>query len=79
MKKIRIYAILSVLFLIQTVLGTRIRVFGVFPNMVFTYAICYAAYAKKFDAVILGFCSGFILDLTLSRVVGINGLIIMYL
>jgi len=73
------YITVLVLFLVQTTLREYIDIYGIAPNLVFVFAICYSMYNFPVRSAILCVISGFLLDLYGCKTLGINALIFMYI
>ena len=79
MKYLWSYITILILFLIQTTLGQYIDIFGIAPNLVFVFAICYSMYNFPVRSAILCVVAGFLLDLYGCKTIGLNALIYMYI
>lgn len=78
MKKIKEYLWILILFLLQTTLCTRCKIFGTVPNLVLVFAVsCFAVNSVQRSAFIAVF-AGLMLDWATGRV-GVNALILLYL
>lgn len=73
------YVTVLLLFLIQTTLREYIDIYGIAPNIVFVFAICYSMYNFPVRSAILCVISGLLIDLYGCKTLGINALIYMYI
>lgn len=79
MIKVIISLISIVLLILDNSLMPFFKIQGIYPNLLFTFAITYSFLKKKEDAVFIGVLSGFLQDIYFSNVFGINCLINMIL
>jgi len=73
------YITVFILFLAQTTLGVYIDIYGIAPNIVFVFAICYAMYNYPVRSAVLCVISGLLIDLYGCKTIGINALLYMYI
>ena len=73
------YFTVLILFLMQTTLGKYIDIFGIAPNFVFVFAVCYAMYNFPVRSAVLCVISGLLLDLYGCKTIGVNALMYMYI
>ena len=57
------YLTLAVLFIVQTTLSRYIDIFGIAPNLIFVYVLCYSIYNFPVRSAVLCAVAGFITDL----------------
>ncbi len=79
MKYFWTYLTLLVLFVLQTTVGRYINIFGIAPNLVFVFAVCYAMYNFPVRSAVLCVVAGLLADIYGSGIMGINGLLYMYI
>ena len=79
MKKIKFYLLLVILLILQSTVLHKISVFGVFPNIVFVYAILYSSVNNGLDAACFSFVTGLLLDLLTGKTIGLNAILVMYI
>ena len=79
MKYLWSYITVLILFLMQTTLGGYIDIYGIAPNLVFVFAICYAMYNFPVRSAVLCVISGLLLDLYGCKTIGVNALLYMYI
>ncbi len=72
------YVTLAVLFVLQTTLGIYIDIFGIAPNIIFVFAVCYSMYNFSVRSAVLCLVAGIITDLYQGSHIGINALLFMY-
>ena len=73
------YLTLIVLFILQTTLSRYIDIFGIAPNLIFVYVLCYAIYNFPVRSAVLCAVAGLIVDLYSRSYVGLNALLFMYI
>lgn len=73
------YLTLAVLFIAQTTLSRYIDIFGIAPNLIFVYVLCYSIYNFPVRSAVLCAVAGFITDLYSGQYVGLNTLLFMYI
>ena len=73
------YVTLLVLYLVQTTLGIYIDIFGIAPNIVFVFAVCYSMYNYPVRSAILCLVAGLVVDLYSQPYIGVNALLYMYI
>lgn len=75
-----IHGIFLILFMIiQATWLDAVSVFGVKPNLFVTYIIVLSCFCGKNEAAITGFIFGFLLDILIGRVLGVNAVLMMLL
>lgn len=79
MKYFLSYFTVLILFLVQTTLGKYIDIYGIAPNLVFVFAVCYSMYNFPVRSAVLCVISGLLLDLYGCKTVGFNALVYMYI
>lgn len=78
MKKSKIYLLLFFVIIVQTTIINRLKIFGVFPNLVLVLAFVFPFFLKQFDAVVYGFVCGLLLDFLTGRIIGVNAILLTY-
>ncbi|MBQ8588475.1 MAG: rod shape-determining protein MreD [Clostridia bacterium] len=73
------YLTLIVLFVVQTTLSGYIDVFGIAPNLIFVYILCYSMYNFPVRSAVLCAVAGILTDLYSQEFVGLNALLFMYI
>lgn len=73
------YLTLAVLFIVQTTLSRYIDIFGIAPNLIFVYVLCYAIYNFPVRSAVLCAVAGLIVDLYSGQYIGLNALLFMYI
>lgn len=73
------YLTLLILFIFQTTLGRYIAVFGIAPNVVFVFAVCYSMYNFPVRSAVLCLIAGLVTDCFNCRLIGFNAVIYMYI
>ncbi len=73
------YLTLCVFFVLQTTVSHYTDVFGIAPNLVFVFALCYSMYNFPVRSAILCVIAGIITDMYTMQYVGLNALLIMYM
>ncbi len=73
------YLTLAVLFIVQTTLGRYIDIYGIAPNIIFVYVLCYSMYNFPVRAAVLSVIAGVMVDLYSCPYVGVNALLYMYI
>ncbi len=73
------YLTLFVLFIVQTTLSIYIDIFGIAPNLVFVYILCYSMYNFPSRSAVLCAIAGILTDLYTQQFVGFNALAFMYI
>lgn len=73
------YLTLCVFFVLQTTVIHYIDVFGIVPNLIFVYALCYSMYNFPVRSAVLCVIAGIITDMYTMHYVGLNALLIMYM
>ncbi len=73
------YLTLVVLFVVQTTLSGYIDVFGIAPNLIFVYILCYSMYNFPVRSAVLCVAAGILTDLYSQNFVGLNALLFMYI
>lgn len=73
------YLTLILLFVIQTTLGKYIEIFGIAPNLVFVFAVCYSMYNFPVRSAVLCVAAGFLIDCFDLQLMGYNALLFMYI
>ncbi len=79
MKSFLAYITVIILFVVQTTLGRYIDIYGIAPNLVFVFAVCYSMYNFPVRSAVLCVVSGLILDLYNCTNIGLNALLYMYI
>jgi len=75
MKRVLTIIFLCILFLIlDNTLMPLIKISGVYPSLIFTFALCYSIVSSPKDAVIIGVFTGALQDLYFLNSFGINTL-----
>ncbi|MBK5241592.1 rod shape-determining protein MreD [Clostridium sp.] len=73
MKRILTLVFLCILFLIlDNTLMPLLKIYGAFPSLLFTFALCYSIVSSPKDAVIIGVFTGALQDLYFFNGFGIN-------
>ncbi|MBX4258901.1 rod shape-determining protein MreD [Clostridium estertheticum] len=73
MKRILTVVLLCILFLIlDNTLMPLLKINGVYPSLLFTFALCYSIVSSPRDAVIMGVFAGALQDVYFLNAVGIN-------
>lgn len=78
MKNFREYLWMLILFLLQTTLCTRYKIYGVVPNLVLVFAVSFFAVNSIAQSALIAVFAGLMLDWTAGRA-GVNALILLYL
>jgi len=78
-KKALTYISLVLLFVFQTSAGPYIKIFGVLPGIVLTFAVCYSLTNTTFKSAAVGLVCGLLTDSATSGAFGLDALIMMYL
>lgn len=73
------YVTLAVLFIVQTTLSKYIDIFGIAPNLIFVYVLCYSIYNFPVRSAVLCAIAGLVVDLYTGQYVGLNTLLFMYI
>lgn len=73
------YLTLAVLFIVQTTLSRYIDIFGIAPNLIFVYVLCYSIYNFPVRSAVLCAIAGLVVDLYTGQYVGLNALLFMYI
>lgn len=79
MKNIKEYLYLFILLILQTTLFTRIKFFGVIPNLVLVFSVCCFSVNKMSYSAVLGAVAGLMLDWVIGSKTGLNAIILLYL
>lgn len=78
MKRIFCYIVLFILFVVQSTLNKYIDIMHIFPNLILVYVICCSLKNEPVWSAVLGGCAGLLMDLSLSRNIGMNTIMLMY-
>ena len=73
------YLTLAVLFIVQTTLSCYIDIYGIAPNLIFVFIVCYSIYNFPVRSGFLCVIAGIIVDLYSRKYVGLNALLYMYI
>lgn len=77
--KILVYAfIITFLTVLQSILPSYIRIYGVVPNLLLTYVVSNALIKGKSEGALIGLIVGFLFDIISAKLLGVNALIFMY-
>lgn len=79
MKNILTYITLILVFVLQSTLCRYIEVLHTIPNLLLVFAVCYCMYAEPVKATVLAGTAGLIIDVAISKHLGVNTLMMMYL
>lgn len=75
-----LHGIFLILFMIiQATWIDTISVFGVKPNLFAVYIVVTSCFCQKNESVVTGFVFGFILDILIGKVLGVNAVLLMLL
>ena len=78
MKKVISYLTLVLLAVVQTGAGQYIKLFGILPNLILTFAVIYSLTNSSVRSAVMGLSAGIILDATTVGAFGLNGIFLMY-
>ncbi|MBE7038606.1 MAG: rod shape-determining protein MreD [Ruminococcaceae bacterium] len=78
-KIIKEYLYLFVLLVLQTTFFTRIKIFGVIPNLVLVFSVCFFSVNKVPHSAFFGVVAGLMLDWIVGDKTGLNAIIFLYL
>ena len=73
------YLTLCVFFVLQTTVSHYIDIFGIAPNLIFVYALCYSMYNFPVRSAVLCVTAGIIADMYTMQYIGLNALLFMYM
>ena len=73
------YVTLALIFVLQTTLGIYIDIYGIAPNVIFVFAVCYSMYNYPVRSAVLCLVAGLISDLYMQTHIGVNALLYMYM
>lgn len=79
MKKTITYLTLVLLAVVQTGAGQYIKLFGVIPNIILTFAVVYSLTNSSVRSAVMGLTSGLVIDVTSAGTLGLNGIFLMYI
>lgn len=79
MKNIKEYLYLFIFLILQTTLFARIKIFGVIPNLILVFSVCFFSVNKVPYSAFFGMISGLMLDWTVGTKTGLNAIIFLYL
>lgn len=79
MIKVILSLICIILLIFDNSLMPSFSIYGIYPSLLFTFAITYSLIKKKEDALFIGLLSGFLQDIYFFNGFGINSLINMLL
>ena len=77
MKRLILILICLLLFIIDNTLVPFFSIKGVYPSLLFTFAVLYALMSGYWEAVFIGVLSGFLQDVYFVNVFGVNMLVNM--
>lgn len=77
MKRVILILICLLLFIIDNTLVPFFAIKGVYPSLLFTFAVLYALMSGYWEAVFIGVLSGFLQDVYFVNVFGVNMLVNM--
>ncbi|ELC8442034.1 rod shape-determining protein MreD [Clostridium perfringens] len=77
MKRLILILICLLLFIIDNTLVPFFAIKGVYPSLLFTFAVLYALMSGYWEAVFIGVLSGFLQDVYFVNVFGVNMLVNM--
>lgn len=77
MKRLILILICLLLFIIDNTLVPFFAIKGVYPSLLFTFAVLYALMSGYWEAVFIGVLSGFLQDIYFVNVFGVNMLVNM--
>lgn len=77
MKRLILILICLLLFIIDNTLMPFFAIKGVYPSLLFTFAVLYALLSGYWEAVFIGVLSGFLQDIYFVNVFGVNMLVNM--
>lgn len=79
MKKILTYITLILVFVLQSTLCRYIEILHTIPNLLLVFVVCYCMHAEPVKATVLAGVAGLIMDVSISKHLGVNTLMMMYL
>lgn len=79
MKRLILILICLLLFIIDNTLMPFFAIKGVYPSLLFTFAVLYALMSGYWEAVFIGVLSGFLQDVYFVNVFGVNMLVNMFI
>lgn len=79
MKRLILILICLLLFIIDNTLMPFFAIKGVYPSLLFTFAVLYALMSGYWEAVFIGVLSGFLQDIYFVNVFGVNMLVNMFI
>lgn len=79
MKKILTALTFVLLFVIQTSVGSYLKIFNVSPNLLLTFVIIYSVNSELLKAALAGCVCGLLTDAAGAGVMGYNALLMMYI
>ena len=77
MKRLILILICLLLFIVDNTLVPFFSIKGVYPSLLFTFAVLYALMSGYWEAVFVGVLSGFLQDIYFVNVFGVNMLVNM--
>lgn len=79
MKWIKYYTLLMIVFVVQSVFGDNLKIFGVIPDLIFVLAVCVSLKEKRLSALVFSLTAGLLKDFALMTTFGLNALIMIYM
>lgn len=73
------YVLLFVAFILQTTLVRELSVLNVAPSLLLVLAVCFSLVNDEIASAVFSLVAGFLLDISSGRVLGFNGLLMMYM
>ena len=73
------YLTLAVLYIFSTTSARYIEIFGIAPDLIFVFAVCYSMYNFPVRSAVLCAVSGLVVDLYSGSYIGLNALLYMYI
>lgn len=75
MKRIKLFLVFLLCFLLQVTVCRFLGVFGTAPNLILALVIIFSFFFDDFDGIIMGTIFGFIHDICFGPVIGISALV----
>ena len=79
LKKLLLFLIFLILFLIQTTLGEYIKIFDAAPNLLLVFVIIYSINSSVPTSILVGSIAGLLIDVSMQGLLGLNALIMTYI
>ncbi len=79
LKKLLLFLLFLIIFLIQTTLGEHIKIFDAVPNLLLVYVIIYSINSTVPASILVGSIAGLLIDVSMQGLIGLNALIMTYI